>query len=95
MTAQALLGAKPLLMLPTQLEQFLIMRRVVRFGAGLGVDPAVPDADYGAAIGGLAIKPGYAEKAREFARRYAAHDPEAALATMIARCESAIARQAA
>ncbi len=95
MTAQALLGAKPLLMLPTQLEQFLIMRRVVRFGAGLGTDPAVPDADYAVAVSDLAGKPAYAGKAREFARRYAVHDPDAALRTMVARCEAAIARQAA
>lgn len=95
MTAQALLGAKPVLMLPTQLEQFLIMRRVVRFGAGLGTDPSVPDADYGRALGELAAKPAYRERAGEFARRYATHDPDAALATMIARCEAAIARQAA
>lgn len=95
MSAQALLGAKPPLMLPTQLEQFLIMRRVVRFGAGLGVDPAVPDADYARAVGELAGKPVYAGKAHEFARRYAAHDADAALATMIARCEAAVSGVAA
>lgn len=94
MTAQSLLGAKPLLMLPTQLEQFLIMRRVVRFGAGLGVDPAVPDADYGRAIEELAT-PRFAAKAAEFAGRYANHDPDAALATMIRRVEAALAPQAA
>lgn len=94
MTAQSLLAGKPLLMLPTQLEQFLIMRRVVRFGAGLGVDPAVPDADYAKALGELAA-PGYAAKAKEFAARYAAHDPDAALATMIARVEAALERRAA
>jgi UDP:flavonoid glycosyltransferase YjiC (YdhE family) len=93
MTAQSLLAGKPLLMLPTQLEQFLIMRRVVRFGAGLGVDPAVPDADYAKALGDLAM-PGYAAKAKEFAARYAAHDPAAALATMIARVEAALEKRA-
>jgi len=34
------------LLLPTQLEQFLIMRRLVRFGAGLGIAPEVSNADY-------------------------------------------------
>lgn len=91
MTAQSLLAGKPLLMLPTQLEQFLIMRRVIRFGAGLGIDPAVPDADYGAAVAALAAG-GYAARARAFAERYAAHDPEAALATMLRRVEDAITR---
>ena len=37
MTAQALLAGKPVLLLPTQLEQFLIMRRVVRYGARVWV----------------------------------------------------------
>jgi UDP:flavonoid glycosyltransferase YjiC (YdhE family) len=94
MTAQSLLAGKPLLMLPTQLEQFLIMWRVVRFGAGLGIDPSVPDADYAKAIVELA-GPAYAAKAQAFARRYAAHDPEAALATMVGRVEAALARRAA
>lgn len=95
MTAQSLLAGKPLLLLPTQLEQFLIMRRVVRFGAGLGMDPSVPDADYAKAITELVANPTYARRAGEFAARYAGHDPDAALATMIGRVESAIARQPA
>jgi len=94
MTAQSLLAGKPLLMLPTQLEQFLIMWRVVRLGVGLGIDPAVPDADYGKAVDELATQ-GYAAKARAFAQKYAAHDPDAALATMIQRVEAALARRAA
>jgi hypothetical protein len=95
MTAQSLLLGKPLLMLPTQLEQFLIMRRVVRFGAALGIDPAVPDADYGKALSDLAGQGGYANRAREFAQRYAAHDPGATLSTMIRRIEAAIPPQSA
>jgi UDP:flavonoid glycosyltransferase YjiC (YdhE family) len=95
MTAQSLLAGKPLLLLPTQLEQFLIMRRAVRFGAGLGMDPSVPDADYAKAITELVANPTYARRAGEFAARYAGHDADAALATMIGRVESAIARQPA
>ena len=90
MTAQALLAAKPVLLLPTQLEQFLIMRRVVRFGAGLGIAPEAPNADYASALGALTEKAGYAAKAREFAERYARHERGAALATMIARIEAAL-----
>jgi len=90
MTAQALLAGKPMLLLPTQLEQFLIMRRLVRFGAGLGIAPEVPDADYASALAALEANRGYAEKARDFARRYAGHSREAALATMIARVEAAL-----
>jgi UDP:flavonoid glycosyltransferase YjiC (YdhE family) len=94
MTAQALLAGKPLLMLPTQLEQFLIMRRVVRLGAGLGIDPLVPDADYGKAIEALGSG-ARGSVARAFAQRYAGHDADAALATMIQRIERAVARRAA
>ena len=94
MTAQALLAGKPLLMLPTQLEQFLIMWRVVRYGAGLGIDPAVPGADYGKAVGELANGP-YAAKAQAFSLHYANHDPDAALATMVDRVERAALRAAA
>jgi hypothetical protein len=88
MTAQALLAGKPVLLLPTQLEQFLIMRRLVRFGAGLGIAPEVPDADYASALKALAEKADYAAKAREFAARYARHQRGAALATMVARIEA-------
>jgi len=92
MTAQALLAGKPVLLLPTQLEQFLIMRRLVRFGAGLGIAPEVPNADYASALRALAEKGEYAAKALEFAKRYARHERGAALATMIARIEAALQR---
>jgi UDP:flavonoid glycosyltransferase YjiC (YdhE family) len=90
MTAQALLAGKPTLLLPTQLEQFLIMRRLVRFGASLGIAPEVPNADYASALKALAENPGYAEKARDFAKRYAGHSRAAALATMVGRIEAVL-----
>ena len=92
MTAQALLAGKPVLLLPTQLEQFLIMRRVVRLGAGLGIAPDVPNADYASALTALTEKGEYAAKALEFAKRYARHERGAALATIIARIEAALQR---
>ena len=92
MTAQALLAGKPVLLLPTQLEQFLIMRRLVRFGAGLGIAPEVPNADYPSALKALAENREYAAKAREFSGRYAGHSRAAALATMVARIEAALDR---
>jgi UDP:flavonoid glycosyltransferase YjiC (YdhE family) len=92
MTAQALLAGKPALLLPTQLEQFLIMRRVVRQGAGLGIAPEVAQPDFGAALRALTGTPGYAHKAREFMQRYASHDRDVALATIIARVEEKMAQ---
>lgn len=89
MTAQALLAGKPMLLVPTQLEQFLITRRVVRYGAGLGIAPEVPNADFAGALTQLVESAGYAARASEFAQRYAGHDHAAALATMVQRCEAA------
>ena len=92
MTAQALLAGKPVLLLPTQLEQFLITRRVVRFGAGLGAAPGTERPDFLAALAQLAEKSGYAAKAAEFAARYRGHDRDASLSTMVERCEAALAQ---
>jgi len=93
-TSQALLAGKPLLMVPTQLEQFLITRRVVRYGAGLGIAPDVTSPDFGAALRELAANGRYRARAGDFAARYAAQDPEAALASMVSRCETALPRSA-
>jgi len=95
MSAQSLLAGRPMLMLPTQLEQFLITRRVVRYGAALGVLAEQADADYDAALKALTREPKYAEMARDFARRYAEHNRDAALETMVRRCEDALAQQRA
>ncbi len=91
MTAEALLAGKPVLLLPTQLEQFLITRRVVRYGAGLGIAPDVSDADFAAALHELLDDRSYADKAGQFRDRYRAHSREAALATIVQRCEASIA----
>ena len=90
MTAQSLLAGKPLFLLPTQLEQFLVARRAVRFGAALAIAPEAPDADFGAALRELGANPVYAARAREFAERYRSHDRAAALASIIARCEASL-----
>jgi len=90
MTAQALLAGKPVLLLPTQLEQFLIMRRVVRQGAGLGIasDAAAPD--FSAALHAITSNADYAKGAQAFMQRYASHDRDVALRTIIERCETSL-----
>jgi hypothetical protein len=92
MTAQALLAGKPVLLAPTQLEQFLIMRRVVRQGSGLGIAPDAIHPDFEGALHALVTTPSYAERASEFRRRYAGHDRNTALSTIIARVEASAAR---
>lgn len=90
MTAQALLAGKPALLLPTQLEQFLIMRRVVRQGAGLGIAPDASSPDFSAALHALTSTASYAASAQAFMRRYASHDRDSALRTIIERCEKSL-----
>jgi len=91
-TAEALLAGKPLLLLPTQVEQFLTTRRVVRQGAGLGIMPAVPDPDFSTALRTLLSDPTYPARAREFSRRYSSHQRDAALEALAARCEREMLR---
>ena len=90
MTAQALLAGRPALLAPTQLEQFLITRRVVRMGAGLGVAPEVASPDFRTALRELSAKPTYAARARDFSERYRAQEHDRVLATMVGRCEAAL-----
>jgi UDP:flavonoid glycosyltransferase YjiC (YdhE family) len=87
-TAQALLAGKPVLLLPTQLEQFLITRRVVRQGMGLGIEAGSQEPDFCAGLRQLGADSDYARRANDFAARYRGHDRAAALATMVKRCES-------
>jgi hypothetical protein len=48
----------------------------------------VPRPDFGAALGSLANDACYSDKAHEFAVRYAGHDRDAALNTIIQRVEA-------
>jgi hypothetical protein len=94
MTAQALLAGKPLLLLPTQVEQMLIARRVERIGAGVAVAPVSPTSDFALPLAILAEGKGHAESARAFAARYARLDRAAVLAGIADRCEQRLASRA-
>jgi len=94
MTAQALLAGKPLLLLPTQVEQMLIARRVERIGAGVAVAPVSPTSDFALPLAILAEGKGHAECARAFAARYARLDRAAVLAGIAERCELRLASRA-
>jgi UDP:flavonoid glycosyltransferase YjiC (YdhE family) len=91
MTSQALLAGKPLLLAPTQLEQFIIMRRVVRQGAGLGLAPGEQNPDVTAALRELLDDPRFLRHARAFSERYRSHDRAASLQTMVRKIEEALA----
>jgi len=91
MTAQALLAAKPLLLLPTQVEQMLIARCVERMGAGVAVAPASARTDFALPLAILAEGKGHSERARAFAARYGRLDRAAVLAGIADRCEQRLA----
>jgi UDP:flavonoid glycosyltransferase YjiC (YdhE family) len=95
MTANMLLAGVPLLLLPTQLERFLMSTRVVAMGAGITVHPEVPSPDYVGLIRTLLDKPDYREHARLFAQKYAGFDPVAQQQTIAARIEQIVAAQRA
>jgi UDP:flavonoid glycosyltransferase YjiC (YdhE family) len=95
MTANMLLAGVPLLLLPTQLERFLMSTRVVAMGAGITVHPEVPSPDYANLIRTLLDKPDYREHARLFAQKYAGFDPVAQQQTIAARIEQIVAAQRA
>lgn len=92
MTAQALLAGKPLLLLPTQVEQMLISRRVERIGAGVAVAPVSAQTDFALPLAILAEGKGHADCARAFAGRYGRLDRAAILAGIADRCELRLAK---
>jgi len=63
LTAAFLLAGKPLLVLPGQLEQYMLARRVENLGAGLLVDPEQPSGDLLSKIQRLTGDPGFAQNA--------------------------------
>jgi len=63
---------------------------VVRQGAGLGIAPEVAAPDFSAALKALTSNAAYAEGAQAFMRRYASHDRDVALRTIIERCEKSL-----
>ena len=84
-TTAFLLAGKPLLLMPTHLEQFLVARRVVEMGAGLLVNPEQPPADLAEPLRALAGQPGFRDNARGFAQKYAAFDQQQVIGNLVTR----------
>lgn len=88
MTAQALLAGKPLLLLPTQVEQMLNARRVERIGAGIGVAPYTDQSDFDTPLAILVENQDYGAQASAFAGRYGRlPDP---IERIVGHCESVL-----
>jgi UDP:flavonoid glycosyltransferase YjiC (YdhE family) len=91
-TVQALVTAgKPLLLLPTHVEQMTTAKAVQNLGAGLVVDYERPAPDYRKLIKRLLDEPAFAAAAQAVAARHAGDDPAARLAAIIDRIEAMIA----
>jgi UDP:flavonoid glycosyltransferase YjiC (YdhE family) len=87
MTAGMLMAGVPLLLLPTQLERFLLAMRVAAMGAGIAVNPETPPPDYVTVIRSMLDAPGYRENARLFAKKYADFDQSGQQENIVARIE--------
>lgn len=90
--AAMLLAGVPLLLLPTQLEQYLAAWRVEQYGAARLVDPEAPvKANYAALIAELLTNPEYRARAQAFAAAHAGFDQQEQLRSMVERIEALLA----
>lgn len=90
-TTQALVTAgKPVLLLPTHVEQMMTSKAVLALGAGLVVDYERPAPDYRKLIKRLLDEPAFAAAAQAVAARHAGDDPAARLSAIVDRIEAAI-----
>ncbi|MCK9283100.1 MAG: hypothetical protein M0P39_02335 [Rhodocyclaceae bacterium] len=92
-TTAVLLEGKPLLLLPSHLEQFLLARRVAAMGAGIAVNPEQPAGDLRPALHTLLEQPAFTENARIFAAKYAAFGQDTVIANLVKRIETLCAGQ--
>ena len=90
-TAVAFLRAGcPLLLLPKHLEQYLVSMQVEGMGAGLLINPDVPDTDIAGVLRRLLKESSFKARALDFADRYADFDPARVLRDVVTRCENII-----
>jgi len=93
MTAGMLVAGIPLLLLPTQLERFLLATRVASMGAGVAVNPEMPVPDYRVLIRTLLDETGYRENAQRFAKKYAGFSQDEQQENIVARIEEIAAHK--
>ena len=87
-----LLEGIPLLLLPGQLEQFLLAMNVQNMGAGLVVNPEEPNNNYAALLERLLTEPCFGQSARNFAAKYAQESQQERVNKIARRCEEIIVR---
>lgn len=88
-TVNAILRAgKPLLLLPAQLEQFLLARNVQKLGVGITVHPETAQPDIAGALARIAAEPVFAHNARALAQRCSVPSAPAVVEHVVARIEA-------
>ena len=78
---------KPLLLLPGQLEQFMLARRVEEMGAGLMVNPEQPPVDLELKLRRVLYDADFALNAQAFARKYSNFPQGTVIAHLVRRIE--------
>lgn len=94
-TSALLLAGIPLLLLPGQLEQYLLALNVENMGAGLVVNPEAQDNDYAAPLARLLSEPGFGQGARNFAAKYAHENQQERVNKIVDRCEKMLLQASA
>jgi UDP:flavonoid glycosyltransferase YjiC (YdhE family) len=89
--AAVLLAGKPLLLLPSQLEQYMFARRIAELGAGLVIGGESRAADYPGTLRRLLTEPGFRMAAEQFASAHADFDQTRQVGGMADRCEELLA----
>ena len=91
--AAALLAARPLLVLHLQIEQLLMAQSLVDRGLAKTVNPDSKNPNYRQMIRDILSDARFAERAREFAAKYADFDLSRQPELIATRCEEIVARE--
>ena len=86
-TTAFLLAGKPILLLPSHLEQFLLARRVATMGAGICVPADAPSVDFPSLLTQLLTNSLLTANAQAFARKYAAFSQDNVIANLVRRID--------
>ncbi len=91
-TSALLLCGIPLLLLPGQLEQYLLALNIQEMGAGLLVNPETQGKNYQIPLNRLLTEDGFTQRAQQFAARYVHQSPQQRMNNIVDRCEELLVR---
>jgi UDP:flavonoid glycosyltransferase YjiC (YdhE family) len=88
-TAMLLAGC-PVLLIPTQLEQYTVAKRIAEIGAGLVVGPEHKKVNFKQLIKTIFKDSSYSEAAKAFAQKYSEFDSQVMIKDLAEQCEKYI-----